>query len=130
MGVRKNTMSTMNGSILTAEAEQKLLAPIDEYVGGIQGKINALRADGTDQVIALTNHIAITKENSNYTKGEKKNIIAQAKTDLVKAKEIEKRYVEEIGAVDPSYKLSFEAEEEISGIKSNIRVPVAADKWA
>ena len=90
MGVRKNTMSTMNGSILTAEAEQKLLAPIDEYVGGIQGKINALRADGTDQVIALTNHIAITKENANYTKGEKKNIIAQAKTDLVKAKEIEK----------------------------------------
>ena len=60
-----------NGKILTQEAEQALLAPIDAYVGGIQQKINALRADGTDKVIALTNHIAIVRENANYTKEEK-----------------------------------------------------------
>jgi len=91
MGVRKNTMSTKNGTILSAEAEQKLLAPIDEYVGGIQQKINALRADGTDQVIALTNHMAITRENANYTKGEKAEIIARDKKELVAAKAIEEK---------------------------------------
>ena len=99
MGVRKNTMSTMNGSILTAEAEQKLLSPIDEHVGSIQQKINALRADGTDRVIALTNHIAITRENANYTKGEKAEIIAKAKAELAKAKDVEKKNKASINAL-------------------------------
>ena len=40
-----------NTKILTAEQEQQLRAPIDEYVGGIQKKIDALRADGTDKVL-------------------------------------------------------------------------------
>lgn len=74
---------------LTLEAEQALLAPIDAYVSGIQEKINALRKDGTDKVTALTNHMAIVKENANYTKGEKANIIAQDKQLLAKAKEVE-----------------------------------------
>ena len=46
-----------NTKILTAEQEAKLLQPIDEYVGGIQAKINALRADGTDKVIEILNTI-------------------------------------------------------------------------
>lgn len=74
---------------LTLEAEQALLAPIDAYVSDIQEKINALRKDGTDKVTALTNHMAIVKENANYTKGEKANIIAQDKQLLAKAKEVE-----------------------------------------
>ena len=36
--------------ILTAEQEKKLLQPIDDYVGKIQSKIDALRADGTEKV--------------------------------------------------------------------------------
>ena len=58
-------MATENGKILSVEEEQKLLAPIDEYVGKIQEKIDALRVDGTDKVTYLTNHIAIVKENAN-----------------------------------------------------------------
>ena len=77
--------------ILSLEEEQKLLAPIDEYVGAIQEKINALRVDGTDKVTALTNHIAIVKENANYTKREKADIIARDKQALVQAKAVEEK---------------------------------------
>ena len=40
-----------NTKILTAEKDEQLRAPIDEFVGGIQQKIDALRADGTDKVL-------------------------------------------------------------------------------
>ena len=46
-------MDEKNGIILSAEEEQRLLAPINEYVGSIQEKVNALRLDGTDRVVAL-----------------------------------------------------------------------------
>ena len=41
-------MDEKNRSILSVDEEERLLAPIDEYVGSIQQKVNALRADGTD----------------------------------------------------------------------------------
>ena len=41
-------MDTKNEAILSVEEERGLLAPIDQYVGGIQEKINALRVEGTD----------------------------------------------------------------------------------
>lgn len=78
-----------NNSILSVQEEQRLLAPIDAYVGEIQQKINALRADGTDKVTALNNHMAIVKENANYTKGEKAAIIEEDKAALAKAKAVE-----------------------------------------
>lgn len=78
-----------NNSILSVQEEQRLLAPIDAYVGDIQQKINALRADGTDKVTALNNHMAIVKENANYTKGEKAAIINEDKAALAKAKAVE-----------------------------------------
>ena len=78
-----------NEMILSYEEEQKLLEPIDSYVGAIQEQINALRADGTDKVTALNNHIAIIKENANYTKEEKQAIIASDKEELAKAKAVE-----------------------------------------
>ena len=59
----------MDKKILSAQEEQRLLAPIDEKVGGIQEKINALRLDGTDRVIALTNHMAIVRDSSGRTLG-------------------------------------------------------------
>ena len=43
-------MANENGTILSVQQEQELLAPIDAYVGGIQEKVNALRVDGTDRV--------------------------------------------------------------------------------
>ena len=58
-------MDSKNGVILSAEEEQRLLAPIDEYIGSLQSKINALRVEGTDKVVSLTNHMAIVKENAN-----------------------------------------------------------------
>ena len=78
-----------NKAILTAEEEQNLLRPIDEYIGGIQEKINELRKDGTDQVIALNNHIAVVRENANLTRNEKQNIIAANKRTLAEAKKVE-----------------------------------------
>ena len=50
-------MVAENTKILTAEQEAKLLQPIDEYVGAIQAKINALRMDGTDKVIEIQSAI-------------------------------------------------------------------------
>ena len=75
--------------ILSAEEEQRLLAPIDEKVDGIQQKINELRRDGTDKVIALTNHIAIIRENANYTKAEKAAMIDSDTAELTAAKAVE-----------------------------------------
>ena len=77
--------------ILTAEQEQELLRPIDEYVGKIQEQINELRKDGTDQVIALNNHIAVVRENANLTRDQKQKIIFENKKTLAQAKELRKR---------------------------------------
>ncbi len=77
--------------ILTLEAEQALLAPINAYVDDIQQKINVLRVDGTDKVTSLNNHIAIVKENANLTKAEKQQSIAQDREELAKARQVEKK---------------------------------------
>lgn len=84
-------MAAENVKYLSAEDEQKLLAPIEEYVGKIQEEINELRVDGTDKVTALTNQIAIVKENANYTKTEKKEIIAGIRNELAQAKAVEEK---------------------------------------
>lgn len=75
--------------ILSADAEEKLLKPIDEYVGKIQAQIDELRVDGSDKVRSLKNHIAIAKEDKNLSKEEKDKIIAKDKADLEKAKAVE-----------------------------------------
>ena len=75
--------------VLTTEEEELLLAPIDEYVGSIQQKINALRADGTDRVVSLTNHMAVVKENANLTRQEKAAILTEDRAALAKAKSVE-----------------------------------------
>ena len=75
--------------ILSADAEEKLLKPIDEYVGKIQAQIDELRVDGSDKVRSLKNHIAIAKEDKNLSKEEKDSIIAKDKAALEKAKAVE-----------------------------------------
>ena len=75
--------------ILSADAEEKLLKPIDEYVGKIQAQIDELRVDGSDKVRSLKNHIAIAKEDKNLSNDEKDSIIAKDKAALEKAKAVE-----------------------------------------
>ena len=75
--------------ILSADAEEKLIKPIDEYVGKIQAQIDELRVDGSDKVRSLKNHIAIAKEDKNLSKDEKDSIIAKDKAALEKAKAVE-----------------------------------------
>ena len=75
--------------ILSADAEEKLRKPIDEYVGKIQAQIDELRVDGSDKVRSLKNHIAIAKEDKNLSKEEKDSIIAKDKAALEKAKAVE-----------------------------------------
>ena len=76
-------------TILSADAEEKLLQPIEEYVGKIQAQIDELRVDGSDKVRSLKNHIAIAKEDKNLSKEEKDSIIAKDKAALEKAKAVE-----------------------------------------
>ena len=78
-------------ALLTDEEEQKLLAPISGHVQEIQQKIDALRADGTDRVTALTNHIASIRGNAYYTAAEKARLIAADNAELEKAKAVEKK---------------------------------------
>ena len=85
-----------NKAILTAEEEQKLIQPIEEYIGEIQEKINALRTDGTDQIIALNNHMAVVRENANHTKEEKAALIAEDKKALIAAKAVEQKNKPEV----------------------------------
>ena len=76
-------------TILSADEEKKLREPIEEYVGKIQAKLDALRKDGTDQVIELTNHIQLVKEDRNYTKDEAAKLIAEDRQKLAAAKAVE-----------------------------------------
>ena len=84
-------MATENTKILTAEQEQQLRQPIDEYVGGIQAKIDALRKDGTDQVVEIQSSMDSLKRDRIYTQQEKEAKLAQYKADLEKAKAVESR---------------------------------------
>lgn len=85
-----------NNNILSHEEEMKLLAPIDEHIGDIQRQINALREDGTDKVISLTNHMAIIRENANYTKLEKAQMIAADKKSLEQARLVESKNKDQV----------------------------------
>ena len=76
-------MAAEHTNILTAEQESQLRRPIDEYVGGIQEKINALRKDGTER-------------DRVYTAQEKENRRAQLLKELEQAKAVEAQHKDEI----------------------------------
>ena len=88
-------MATEN-KILTAEQELKLRQPIDEYVGGIQAKIDALRVDGTDRVIDIQSTLDNLKRDRIYTAQEKDARAAQLKKELEAAKAVENQNKAEI----------------------------------
>ncbi|MDD5849911.1 MAG: galactoside ABC transporter permease [Firmicutes bacterium] len=85
-----------NQKILTQEEEDKLRQPIEEHVAAIQKKIDALRKDGTDVVVELSNHITLVKEDKNYTKDEQAKLIAEDKKNLAPAKAIEEKNKPEV----------------------------------
>ena len=89
-------MVAENTKILTAEQESKLLQPIDEYVSGIQAKIDALRVDGTDRVVEIQNDIDNLKRDRIYTAQEKAAKLEAYKKELEAAKAVEAKNKEEV----------------------------------
>ncbi len=80
-----------NNKILTAAEEIALRQPIDDYVGGIQKKIDALRADGTAKVITYENAIDSIKRDRTLSKSEKNSKIAEIQKNLDKATAVENK---------------------------------------
>lgn len=89
-------MATDNKKILTAEQELKLRQPIDDYVGAIQQKINALRENGTDKVLDIQGELDNLKRDRIYTAQEKESIRAKLTAELEKAKAVESKNKDEI----------------------------------
>ena len=75
--------------ILTVEEENKLRKPIDDYVGKIQEKIDALRVDGTDKVISLQSLIESIKRDKTLSTDERNKEISELQTELKKAESVE-----------------------------------------
>ena len=89
-------MVSDNTKILTAEQEAQLRQPIDEYVGAIQEKIDALREDGTDKVIEIQNTIESLKRDRIYTAQEKAEKIQALTKELEAAKAVEARNKDQV----------------------------------
>ncbi len=79
----------MPNAILTSEQEMALRKPIDDYVGAIQAKIDALRVDGTDKVVSLQGAIDDAKRDKVLTKAERDSAINGYQNELAKAKSVE-----------------------------------------
>ncbi|MGP1434128.1 MAG: ABC transporter permease subunit [Catonella sp.] len=75
--------------ILTVEEENKLCKPIDDFVGKIQEKIDALRADGTDKVISLQSLIESVKRDKTLSADERNKEISELQAELKKAESVE-----------------------------------------
>ena len=112
-------MANGNG-ILTAEQEQKLRQPIDEYVGKIQSKIDALRVDGTDRIVALQSKIDSAKRDKNLTAEERSSAIAGFQKEMETAKAVESKNKDEIS------KLISDAENYLKSHYNEYYQPVAA----
>lgn len=89
-------MAPVKTNILTAEQEDKLRQSIDEYVGSIQAKIDALRADGTDKVLEIQANLDSLKRDRIYTKQEKESIAEGWRKELEKAKAVEAKNKAEV----------------------------------
>ena len=62
----------------------------------IQEKIDSLRVDGTDKVVALQNRIDGIKRDRNYTKPEKEDIIGKLRKEVDQAKAVEAQHKDEV----------------------------------
>ena len=116
--------------IISADAEEKLLKPINEYVGKIQAQIDELRVDGSDKVRSLKNHIAIAKEDKNLSKEEKDSIIAKDKAALDKAKAANKDKVAKLIADAEGYLKEHYDSEYYSKVVASCEAEKAAENEA
>ena len=89
----------MPNAILTSEQEMALRKPIDDYVGAIQAKIDALRVDGTDKVVAFQGAIEDAKRDKVLTKDERDRAISGYQGQLAKAKEVESKNKSQVDAL-------------------------------
>ena len=107
-------MVAENTKILTAEQEAQLRRPIDEYVGGIQEQINALRENGTDKVVELQSSLDSLKRDRIYTQQEKDEKATQYAAELEKAKAVETQNKDQvaklIGEAETYLKAHFDAD--------------------
>ena len=85
-----------NSEILTAEQEKTLRQPIDDYIGKIQKEIDALRKDGTTQVIEYQNIISNIKRDKTISKGEKASEITRYERKLNEAKSVESKNKDQV----------------------------------
>ena len=85
-----------NSEILTAEQEKTLRQPIDDYIGKIQKEIDALRKDGTTQVIEYQNIISNIKRDKTLSKGEKTSEITRYERKLNEAKSVESKNKDQV----------------------------------
>ncbi|MEE8815724.1 MAG: hypothetical protein SOH60_04530 [Lachnospiraceae bacterium] len=79
------------GTIKTQEELEQFLKPIDEKVGGIQKKIDALRKDGTDQLAVFDGQIEKINRDASLSKEEKQAQIAKITPQRDKAVQIEEK---------------------------------------
>jgi methyl-galactoside transport system permease protein len=78
-----------SNSILTAKQQKQLLQPIQDYVGGIQKQIDALRADGTTKIVSLQSDIDATKRDNVLTGEERERVLSGLQSEMDKAKQVE-----------------------------------------
>lgn len=89
-------MAKENSKILTTEQELKLRQPIEDYIGKIQKKIDGLRTDGTDRVIAIQNRMDGIKRDRTLSKEDKEVKLSQERAEMEKAKAVERENKDEI----------------------------------
>lgn len=89
-------MAKENSKILTTEQELKLRQPIEDYIGKIQKKIDGLRTDGTDRVIAIQNRMDGIKRDRTLSKEDKEAKLSQERAEMEKAKAVERENKDEI----------------------------------
>ena len=111
-----------NTKILSAEEAEKLLRPIDEHIGEIQKKIDALRADGADKVAELTDELRMAKESKTLTAEQKEKIRRKDEALLSEAKKTEavnKAQVEKLIAEGEAYLKAHYKTEYLDRIKAS-----------
>lgn len=98
MSDEKRVQADQNG-ILSVEQQEELLRPISEHVATIQEKIDALRLEGTDAVLLLRRHMEYIRNDRNYSKAEKANIVEEDKKALKTALAVEAKNKAEVNAL-------------------------------
>lgn len=88
-----------SSQILSAEAGEKLVEPIDKHLAEIQKKIDALRVDGVDRINSLNDEIRTFKTNKELSDNERKKLIAKDQMELLDAKKVAEKNRQEVNSL-------------------------------